>query len=266
LLIDVSAESENLHPPCEEAVATPQRILFEEKMKISTVVKRTGVPKETIHFYVREGLLRKPYKPGINAAAYNENHVRQIRMIKELRDNYFFPIPLIKRIIKKVKKQPSSDQAFFELHSKYFRLADRLLTGEIVGQDAFQATTGLGGKWLLKAQEWGLIQPQVRKGQVVYSLDDVAIGKLMVDMDRIGFGPKDGHDPQDLRQIADFVKEFVVNSFKKYYQSNLEKLSSADFHEKSNQFHEVISLFFYHLYRKFAREAIVRLLESKVND
>jgi hypothetical protein len=50
--------------------------------------------------------------------------------------------------------------------------------------------------------------------QAVYSLDDVAIGKLMVDMDRIGFGPKDGHDPEDPRYVADFVKEFVVNSFK----------------------------------------------------
>ncbi len=56
-------------------------------MKISTVVKRTGVPKETIHFYIREGLLRKPHKAGINHADYNENHVKQIRFIKELRNN-----------------------------------------------------------------------------------------------------------------------------------------------------------------------------------
>jgi DNA-binding transcriptional MerR regulator len=96
-------------------------------MKISNLVKRTGVPKETIHFYIREGLLRKPRKSGINIADYNENHVKQIRFIKELRDNYYFPIPLIRKIIRKVKKQPSSDRVFFELHSKYFRPADRLL-------------------------------------------------------------------------------------------------------------------------------------------
>ena len=235
-------------------------------MKISTVVKRTGVPKETIHFYIREGLLRKPYKSGVNIADYNENHVKQIRFIKELRDNYYFPIPLIRKIIRKVKKQPSSEQAFFELHSKYFRPADRMLSGKIVGRDAFHETTGLGRQWIRKAEEWGLIEPQVHDGQPVYALDDVAIGKLMVDMDRIGFGPKDGHDPEDLRYIADFVKEFVVNSFKKYYQTNLEKLSAADFVQKRDQFHEVVSLFFYHLYRKFARQAIHLLLESKDND
>jgi hypothetical protein len=54
----------------------------------------------------------------------------------------------------------------------------------------------------------------------------------------------------------------VVKAFKKYYQNNLEKLSSADSVEKGNQFHELISLFFYHLYRKFAREASRKLLES----
>ncbi|MGD2097082.1 MAG: MerR family transcriptional regulator [Desulfobacterales bacterium] len=239
---------------------------LEDIMKISTVVKRTGVPKETIHFYIREGLVRKPHKSKINIADYNENHVKQIRFIKELRDNYFFPIPLIKKIMRKVKKQPSADRAFFELHSTYFRPADRLLTKEIVGRDAFHETTGLGRKWIIKAEEWGLIEPLEYAGQPVYSLDDVAIAKLMVDMDRIGFGPKDGHDPEDLRYIADFVKEFVVNSFKKYYQTNLEKLSATDFNQKRDQFHEVISLFFYHLYRKFARQAIHILLESEEND
>jgi len=235
-------------------------------MKISTLVERTGVPKETIHFYIREGLLRKPRKSGINIADYNENHVKQTRFIKELRNNYFFPIPLIRKIIRKVKKQPSSGRAFFELHSKYFRPADRLLTEEIVGRDAFNETTGLGRKWIRKAEEWGLIKPQVHDGKPVYSIDDVAVGKLMVDMDRIGFGPKDGHDPEDLRYISDFVKGFVVKSFKKYYQTNLEKLSVADYNQKRDQFHEVISLFFYHLYRKFARQAIGRLLEPEDND
>jgi len=43
-------------------------------------------------------------------------------------------------------------------------------------------------------------------------------------------------------------------------------LSAADFDQKRDQFHEVISLFFYHLYRKFARQAIHHLLESDDNN
>jgi hypothetical protein len=98
----------------------------------------------------------------------------------------------------------------------------------------------------------------------VYSPDDIVIGKLMVDMDQLGFGPRDGFDPEDLRQIVEFVKTYVVNVFRKYYENNLQKLTSKEYAEKSGQYHEVISLFFYHVYRKFVRQAGERLLETNV--
>jgi DNA-binding transcriptional MerR regulator len=233
-------------------------------MKISQLVKRTGVPKETIHFYIREGLLRKPRKSGINSAEYNERYVDQINLIKDLRDNYYLPIPEIKKIIKDFRKQSPSDQAISQFHSRFFRPVDRLFANEVRSRDAFCQATGLGKKWLSKAEEWGVIKPDVLDdGEVVFSPDDVAVGKLMVDMDKLGFGPKDGHDPEDLRYIAEFVKKYVVDGFRKYYQDNLEKLTSKDYNEKHSQFHELMSLFFYHLFRKFARESTRRSLEQR---
>ncbi len=233
-------------------------------MKISQLVKRTGVPKETIHFYIREGLLRKPRKSGVNSAEYNERYVDQIQLIKDLRDNYYLPIPEIKKIVKDFRKQSPSDQAISQFHSRFFRPADRLFANEIRNRDAFRKATGLGKKWLSKAEQWGVITPEVLEdGAVVFSPDDVAVGKLMVDMDRLGFGPKDGHDPEDLRYIAEFVKKYVVDGFRKYYQNNLERLTAKDYDERHSQFHELISLFFYHLYRKFARESTRRYLEQR---
>jgi len=225
-------------------------------MKISQLVKRTGVPKETIHFYIREGLLRKPRKSGINSAEYNENYVDQIQLIKDLRDNYYLPIPEIKKIVKDFRKQSPSDQAISQFHSRFFRPADRLFASEIKGRDAFCQKTGLGQKWLIRAEEWEVITPDILDdGQALYSSDDVAIGKLMVDMDLLGFGPKDGFDPQDLRYIGEFVRKYVVDIFTKYYQNNLEKMTSKEDAERANQYHEVISLFFYHLFHKFVRKA-----------
>jgi DNA-binding transcriptional MerR regulator len=231
-------------------------------MKISQLVKRTGVPKETIHFYIREGLLRKPRKSGVNAAEYNEGYVDQIQLIKDLRDNYYLPIPEIKKIVKDFKKLSPSDQAVSQFYSRFYRPADRLLNREVVGRDAFREATGLGWKWLNKAEEWGVITPEKNDGEVIYSPDDLAVGKLMVDMDRLGFGPNDGFDPEDLRHITEFVKTYVVTAFRKYYQNNLEKLTSKEYVERATQFHEVISLFFYHLYRKFVRQATRSLLQS----
>jgi DNA-binding transcriptional MerR regulator len=247
----------------QRVTITRRTIPAEVIMKISQLVKRTGVPKETIHFYIREGLLRKPRKSGVNAAEYNETYVDQIRLIKDLRDNYYLPIPEIRKIIKDFKKLSPFDQAASQFYSRFFRPADRLRAKEIVSREAFKEATGLGWKWLNKAEEWGVITPETHQEKVIYSPDDLVIGKLMVDMDRLGFGPKDGFDPEDLRHIAEFVKTYIVTAFEKYYQDNLEKLKTKEYVERASQFHEVISLFFYHLYRKFVREASKSLLEPE---
>ena len=231
-------------------------------MKISELAKRTGVPKETIHYYIREGVLRKPHKTGKNIADYNETYVDQIRIIKGLQDNYFLPLSVIKKIIKQHKKQSLSDQSSFQFASEYFRPLDRLLTNEVTGREVFRKATGLSRKWLATMEEWGVITAEVRDEQSVYSQDDVILGKLLVDMDRIGFGPKDGYDPEDVRGISDFVREYVVSSQKGYYKSNLERLTSKELTEKGNKFTEIMSLFFYHLYRKVVREEYRHLLKS----
>lgn len=53
-------------------------------MKISELVKRTNVSKETIHYYVREALVSKPKKMEKYVAVYDESCVGQIRTIKRL--------------------------------------------------------------------------------------------------------------------------------------------------------------------------------------
>lgn len=231
-------------------------------VKISELAECTGVRKNTIHYYIRERVLRKPRKTRKNVADYNESYVNQIRIIKGLQDNYFLPLSVIKKIIKQHKKQSLSEQSSFQFASEYFRPLDRLFTNEVTGREVFRKATGLSRKWLATMEEWGVITAAVRNGQPVYSQDDVILGKLLVDMDRIGFGPKDGYDPEDVRGISDFVREYVQTSQKEYYQSNLERLTSKELTEKGSKFTEIMSLFFYHLYRKVVREEYTRLLKS----
>ena len=88
----------------------------------------------------------------------------------------------------------------------------------------------------------------------VYSHENVVIGRLMVDMDRLGFGPRDGYDPENLKPISDFIQSYLTASTREYLERNAEKLESPDFKEKSGQFSELMSLFLYHLYRRIVRE------------
>jgi DNA-binding transcriptional MerR regulator len=228
-------------------------------MKISELVKRTQVSKETIHYYVREGLLPRPRKLGKNVADYNESYVQRIRLIKELQDHRFLPLSLIKRILKYEKGSPERE-SFLELQTDYFRPVDQLLPSEVAGGESFRKVTGLGRKSLSDLEEWGIITPELHEGKKIYSQDDVTLGKVVVDMDRIGLGPKDGFDSKALKHYSDAFRKIVKAAHKFYMQAVLGRLSPAEYSQRSVQATEIMSVFFYHLYRKLAHEEFKRIL------
>jgi len=234
-------------------------------MKISELAKKTGVPKETIHYYAREGIISKPKKMGKNVANYNESHIEQIRLIKQIQDHFFLPLSLIKKIVKRHRKTPEL-QSLLELRTEYFRPVDQLLENEVVGEEAFCDATGLSSKWLTKFQEWGVITAELQNGNKVYSRDDVIIGKLLVDMGRAGFGPKDGFDLEYVRRYTEKFREIAVMAHMNYLQTNLDKFTPEENLERGIRGRELMSVFFYHLYRKLIREESTRfsqLMEEK---
>jgi DNA-binding transcriptional MerR regulator len=236
-----------------------------EFLKIRELVKHSGVSKETIHYYIREGLLPKPRKCGRNVAEYDDGFVERIRFIKELQDRYFFPLAVIKNIFKK-QKESAEWQSFLNLRRDYFSPVDQFLPTEIAGEELFRNETGLGRKWLTKMEEWKIINPSVRDGLKVYSQDDITLGKLIVEMDNIGLGPKDGFDPEALKHYLDKFREIAIMSQKYYIETALGKLSPEEFSKRIAQGREIMSLFFYHLYRKLSKEryrSILALLESR---
>jgi len=234
-------------------------------LKIRDLVQHTSVSKETVHFYIREGLLPKPLKRGRNTAEYDDSYVERIRFIKELQDRHFLPLAVIKNILKKQKKS-SEWQSLVNLRREYFRPIDRFLPEEILGEEPFLQATGLGKKWLSKMEEWKIITPEVRSGQKVYSQDDIALGKLIVEMDTIGLGAVEGFDPEALKHFRDKFREIVVLSHKYYIEAALGKLFPEEFSKRVIQGREIMSIFFYHLYRKLSRDeyrGILSLLESE---
>jgi len=65
-------------------------------LKISGLVEQSGVGKELIHHYLREGLLPRPAA----RARYDQRHVRLLQLIKRLRDERFMPLPVIREVVR----------------------------------------------------------------------------------------------------------------------------------------------------------------------
>jgi DNA-binding transcriptional MerR regulator len=68
-------------------------------LRMRELSERSGVPRETIHFYLREGLLPRPRKGGRTVAYYGEDHLSRLRTIRRLREEKYLPLAVIRRLL-----------------------------------------------------------------------------------------------------------------------------------------------------------------------
>lgn len=79
-------------------------------MKISELSELTGVSASTIRYYLREGLINPPVRTGKTMAYYDEGHVKQLELIKEIQDGEKLPLRFVKKMMEKIEKETLSGQ------------------------------------------------------------------------------------------------------------------------------------------------------------
>ena len=73
-------------------------------MRMGELVERSGVPRTTIHFYLREGLLHPPTKTGRTIAYYDESHLTRLKKIQELRKGMRVPVAFLRERIHELQE------------------------------------------------------------------------------------------------------------------------------------------------------------------
>jgi len=71
----------------------------EPKLRMRDLVRESGLPRETIHFYIQQGLLPRSLKTGRNTALYPASHLERLRRIRELQEHQFLPLKAIRAIL-----------------------------------------------------------------------------------------------------------------------------------------------------------------------
>src|SRR5579871_1914491 len=85
-------------------------------MKMKELEEQTGVRREMIRFYFRNGLLPEPARPKPNVAIYGEEHVRSIHAIRRLQTEQRLSIEEIKRAVNgQAAPRPGDPMAFQHL-------------------------------------------------------------------------------------------------------------------------------------------------------
>jgi DNA-binding transcriptional MerR regulator len=93
-------------------------------LKMRELAAASGVSAGTIKHYLREGLLPEPVKTSRNMAYYPPDFVERIKLIKQLQEDRFMPLKVIKRMI---ERDPERARAMVELED---RVLEHALAGE----------------------------------------------------------------------------------------------------------------------------------------
>jgi DNA-binding transcriptional MerR regulator len=99
----------------------------QELLKISELAERADVPVATVRHYLREGLLPEGVKTSRNMAYYSPELVDRIRLIKQLQEERFMPLKVIRDLLERENAGPERLRAMIELED---RILDRALAGE----------------------------------------------------------------------------------------------------------------------------------------
>lgn len=70
-----------------------------QRMRMAELARLSGVSRETIHYYLREGLLAPGEKSGRTISYYDESHLERLRLIRQLREEKYLPVAVIRSIL-----------------------------------------------------------------------------------------------------------------------------------------------------------------------
>jgi DNA-binding transcriptional MerR regulator len=174
-------------------------------MKMRDLAAASGVSAGTIKHYLREGLLPEPVKTSRNMAWYPPEFVERIKLIKQLQEERFMPLKVIREVL---DGDPERARALIELED---RMIKRALEGEgkRISAAELRRRYDIPKEVLDRLAELGVVSPSSRG----YSQSDVKIVEAISRFRAGGYDERIGFTVYDTlrykRALEELVKEEV---------------------------------------------------------
>ena len=180
-------------------------------MRMRDIVRETGLPRETIHFYLAEGLLPPPTKTGRNTALYSWEHVRRARLIKSIQEKHFLPLRAIRALLEDAEDSSLSAAQQGLIRELRVRLGpstavqqpQRVLLRDLVKQHGFSK------KEIEEYRKGGVITVEGRGGAASVSREDAELLNAFARLRAVGISPERGFMPRDFDVIQDAVSQLA---------------------------------------------------------
>jgi DNA-binding transcriptional MerR regulator len=184
-----------------------------QAFKMAELVRRTGLKKETIHFYINNGLLPRPVKTERNVAYYDESYVERLKHIKELQLKYFLPLKVIKEILVQTNAEISTaEMDLLKVGvSGLIQLQELRRTYKPQTLDELSATTGLPKDEILEMERCDMISSvQGQNGTKVYQEDDVKVVEAFAGIRKGGLTKELGFTVDQFRMQSDVISALAI--------------------------------------------------------
>lgn len=166
----------------------------------------TGVGREAIRFYIREGLLPEPERPARNVAWYDESFIEKIRFIKELQEKRFLPLSVIRRVVAEGEDLSTPEvEALLDLDGKLLPQAAgaSIPEGERLSNLARRCAIPVGD--VRQIAEAGAIEITKQDGKDWVPGPFVAVVELWSELRKSGFTPEAGFPAEQVGLYVDMV-------------------------------------------------------------
>ena len=162
-------------------------------MRVSELARATGVSAQTIHYYLREGLLPPPTKTAPNMAYYDAGYVEDIRLIKDLQEKRYLPLSVI-RLVLDAKRQGKDVSQLQDMRLSLDDLFRPLGPEEElspVSLPELVAMAGVAATTLEDLESMGLLSPAFTAEGRSYDGIDVRIARAIKTLLGLGLEPAD---------------------------------------------------------------------------
>lgn len=223
-------------------------------MRMRDLERASGTSRETIRFYIREGLLPEPERSHRNSATYTEEHLARLLTIRRLKDERFLPLSVIRTLFAAGADWSAPDMLPGIDHMLHTRLdAD----GERVDAVAFCEQLGGDPDHLADCIAVGVVKPAA---DGTLSPRDQRILRLVIDGEKLGFNRARGYMGDEFGHVADLMHslaEMEVKSFFARVAPHVGELEAADMAERG------IGILNQMMGELFTREVLALLAERR---
>ena len=168
----------------------------QELLKISELAERAEVPVATVRHYLREGLLPEPVKTSKNMAYYPPEFADRIRLIKQLQEERFMPLRVIRDVLESVGDDLERLQTIVEASES---LVDRVLAplAERTPERELLERYEIPERALRRLAEVGVLDPDERG----YSQAEVRVVAAIARFREAGWNETTGFGARDVARL-----------------------------------------------------------------